>query len=88
MTFYEQLVLQSQQSFQSNYPIYAQGKTPIKLSTKRQDSYETQIEKFSQMINEAEYIVIGGASGLSAAGGGDFYYTDTPSFYENFGKFS
>ena len=31
---------------------------------------------------------MGGASGLSAAGGGDFYYGDTPSFREHFGKFA
>ena len=29
-----------------------------------------------------------GAGGLSAAGGGDFYYGDTPSFREHFGKFA
>ena len=34
------------------------------------------------------HIVVGGASGLSAAGGGDFYYSDTPSFREHFGKFA
>lgn len=39
-------------------------------------------------MQEAECIVVGGASGLSAAGGGDFYYSDTPSFREHFGKFA
>ena len=39
-------------------------------------------------MQEAECIVVGGASGLSVAGGGDFYYSDTPSFREHFGKFA
>ena len=31
---------------------------------------------------------MGGASGLSATGGGDFYYADTPSFRKHFGKYA
>lgn len=85
---YEDLVMQTQRNFSRYYGIYASGKTPFKLSEKAPLSYEKQVESFAEAVRDAECILVGGASGLSAAGGGDFYYTDTPSFYEHFGKFA
>nr|MCR5415758.1 NAD-dependent protein deacetylase [Pseudobutyrivibrio sp.] len=41
-----------------------------------------------QMVKDADCIIVGGASGLSAAGGGDFYYEDNESFRKYFGKFA
>ena len=58
------------------------------LSKQKPLPYEEQIQEFVRRVQEAECIVVGGASGLSAAGGGDFYYSDTPSFREHFGKFA
>jgi len=42
----------------------------------------------AQKIKEADHIIIGGASGLSASGGGDFYYEDNASYRKYFGKFA
>ena len=41
-----------------------------------------------QELNEADCIVVGGASGLSAAGGGRFYYEDNASYRKYFGRFA
>ena len=40
------------------------------------------------MIEEADCVLVGGASGLSAAGGGDFYYEDNATYRKHFGKFA
>lgn len=40
------------------------------------------------MIEEADCVLVGGASGLSAAGGGDFYYEDNATHRRHFGKFA
>lgn len=85
---YEDLVMQTQMNYSNYYQIYAQGGTAVPLSKKRPLPYDEQIKIFAQKVREADHIIVGGASGLSAAGGGDFYYTDSPSFYENFGKFA
>ena len=47
--------------------------------------YGTSRKLMNEKIKEADCIVVGGASGLSSAGGGDFYYEDTPSFRRFFG---
>lgn len=89
MTFYENLVIRAQQmNYSRYYGIYAHGGTAVELSKKEMQPYEEQIQEFAKQIEEAECIVVGGASGLSAAGGGDFYYDDTPSFRQYFGKFA
>ncbi|WP_283584222.1 SIR2 family NAD-dependent protein deacylase [Limosilactobacillus difficilis] len=85
---YENLVMQTQLNYSSYYSIYAQGGTAVKLTEEKPLPYDQQIKLFAQKVKEADHIVIGGASGLSAAGGGDFYYKDTPSFYKYFGKFA
>ena len=74
MTFYEELVMQTQTNFSKYYGMYASGKTPYILTKKKPLPYSEQISRLVQELNEADCIVVGGASGLSAAGGGDFYY--------------
>ncbi len=88
MSFYEDLVLQTQMGYSRNRSVYASGKTPVKLSQRAPLSYSEQIDRCVRRIQQAECIVVGGASGLSAAGGGDFYYGDTPSFRRHFGKYA
>lgn len=84
---YEQLVIQTQMNYSQYYGVYATGGTAVKLTDKKPLPYEEQIQLFAQKIKEADHIIIGGASGLSAAGGGDFYYTDSPSYKKHFAKF-
>ncbi|MFR3321568.1 MAG: hypothetical protein ACLTSZ_11075 [Lachnospiraceae bacterium] len=88
MSMYENLVMQTQMNYSRYYGGYAAGKTPVRLSDRKPLPYEKQIEKLNEKIKEADCIVVGGASGLSSAGGGDFYYEDTPSFRRYFGKFA
>ena len=87
-TFYEQLVMKTQMNYSQYYNVYASGKTPIKLTEKPALPYKEQIKILAEKIKEADHIVIGGGSGLSAAGGGDFYYKDNDSFRKLFGKFA
>ena len=72
MSMYENLVMQTQMNYSRYYGTYAAGKTPIRLSDREALPYEKQIEKLIEKIKEADCIVVGGASGLSSAGGGDF----------------
>ena len=88
MSFYEDLVTRTQLNYQNYYDLYAQGETPYELSTLKPLTYQDQITKLVDAINAAEVILVGGASGLSAAGGGDFYYADNASFRKYFGKFA
>ncbi len=88
MTPYEQLVVQmTNQSFRYQ-GIYRQGGTPYKLTKKEPLPYKDQIKEFARMIDDADCILVGGASGLSAAGGGNFYYEDNESYRAHFGKFA
>lgn len=88
MSTYENLVTKAQMSYSRYYHLYAAGKTPYQLSQKAPLSYEEQIQSFVRQVKEAECIIVGGASGLSAAGGGDFYYEDNASYRKYFGKFA
>jgi hypothetical protein len=88
MSCYENLVMKTQMNYSRYYSTYAAGGTAVVLSKQKPLPYEEQIQEFVRRVQEAECIVVGGASGLSAAGGGDFYYSDTPSFREHFGKFA
>lgn len=90
MSFYEDLVLQTQMNYTKYHHLYLSGGTPFQMSPPSPSplSYEEKIRKFARQVKEADCIVAGGASGLSAAGGGDFYYGDTPSFRKYFGKFA
>ncbi len=88
MSFYENLVMQTQMNYSRYYGLYASGKSAVKMSNKNALPYTEQIDEFLKKVKEAQVIVVGGASGLSAAGGGDFYYEGTASFYQYFGKFA
>lgn len=84
---YEKLVMQTQINYQQYYSMYAQGKTPIELTDRSPLPYDEQIKNFAARIKEADHIIVGGASGLSAAGGGDFYYKATPNFKKHFKRY-
>ncbi len=88
MNFYEELVNQTQMNYSYYYSIYRQGKTVYPLTKKTPLPYEKQLEILLQKISEADSIIVGGASGLSAAGGGDFYYEDNASYRKYFGKYA
>ena len=88
MTFYENLVTQTQMNYSRYYHVYASGGSPYKMSDRPALPYDQQIAQLAGAIREADCVVVGGASGLSAAGGGDFYYDDTPSYRKYFGKFA
>lgn len=88
MTFYENLVMQTQQNYSMYYRLYQQGGSPYKMSARPKPAWEKQIKLFADAVRWADCILVGGASGLSAAGGGDFYYEDSPSFRKYFGRFA
>ncbi|WP_288201641.1 hypothetical protein [uncultured Megasphaera sp.] len=88
MSFYEDLVMKTQMNYNKYYRLYMMGRTPYELSDKPCAPYKEQIAALIEKINTADCVIVGGASGLSAAGGGDFYYEDSPSFRQYFGKFA
>lgn len=75
MNCYENLVMKTQMNYSRHYSTYASGGTAVVLSKQKPLPYEEQIQEFVRRVQEAECIIVGGASGLSAAGGGDFYYS-------------
>ena len=87
MSMYENLVMQTQMNYSRYYGMYMAGKTPYKISDKV-ISYEDKIDIFAEKIQKAECIIVGGASGLSASGGGDFYYEDNESYRKYFKPFA
>ena len=88
MSFYDELVTQTQMTYSRYYGVYAAGQTPYELTERAPLPYKEQIAAFAEAVREAECILVGGASGLSAAGGGDFYYEDNESYRRYFGKFA
>ena len=88
MSFYDDLVMQTQMNYSRHYPIYASGSTPYQLTDKKPLPYSEQINRLVQEVKEADCVVVGGASGLSAAGGGDFYYEDNDSYRKYFRPFA
>lgn len=84
MSMYENLVMKTQMNYSRYYGVYASGKSPYKNSDKV-IPYEEQISILAKQIREAECIIVGAASGLSASGGGDFYYEASES-YQNYFK--
>ena len=88
MTPYEQLVIELTEASYRYQFVYRQGGTPYKLTERDPLPYERQIEEFARLVEESDCILVGGASGLSAAGGGDFYYEDNESYRAHFGKFA
>ena len=73
MSFYEDFVMQTQMNYSKYYHIYASGGTPYQLADKKPLPYKERVKQLVQEIKDADCVVVGGASGLSAAGGGDFY---------------
>lgn len=88
MTFYEELVIQTQRNYEQYYGVYARGGVPYELAGPSPLSYDEQIDLFARNVQEADCILVGGASGLSAAGGGDFYYDNNDSYKKYFGKYA
>ena len=88
MNFYDDLVMQTQMNYSKYYPTYASGSTPYQLTDKKPLPYSEQIDRLVQEVKEADCVVEGGASGLSAAGGGDFYYEDNDSYRKYFRPFA
>lgn len=88
MTPYEQLVIELTNRSFSYQAAYRNGGTPYELSDCEPLPYKQQIETFARMVEEADCVLVGGASGLSAAGGGDFYYEDNATYRRHFGKFA
>ena len=88
MTFYEELVIQTQRNYEQYYGVYARGGVPYELAGPSPLSYDEQIDLFARNVQEADCILVGGASGLSAAGGGDFYYENNDSYKKYFGKYA
>ena len=66
-SLYEQLVMQTQMNYSQYYGVYASGKTPVKLTERQPLPYDQQIKVFTEKVKEADHIIVGGASGLSAA---------------------
>ena len=87
MSFYEDLVMQTQMNFQKYYGIYRRGGTPYELAGPSKLSMDEKIDRLVQEIRDADCVIVGGAFGLSAAGGGNFYYENNDSFKKYFGKF-
>ena len=88
VTLYEQLVIELTNRSFSLQAAYRSGGTPYELSDRESEPYDQQIKDFAHMIEEADCVLVGGASGLSAAGGGDFYYEDNATYRRHFGKFA
>lgn len=87
MSIYENLVMQTQMNYSRYYGMYMAGKSPYKNSNKV-IPYKEQIHIFAKQIQNAECIIVGGASGLSASGGGNFYYEDNESYRKYFKPFA
>lgn len=80
--------MQTQRNYSTYYHVYASGgPPPYELSNRAPLPYEEQIKHLQSAIKAADCIIVGGASGLSAAGGGDFYYEDNESYRKYFGKY-
>ncbi len=88
MTSYENLVLQVQYEGRAHRDVYMRGGTPFKLTSRQHPPYHGQVKILARWMQEADCVLVGGASGLSAAGGGDFYYEDNESYRKYFGKFA
>ena len=57
------------------------------MAIKEMSEYERKIARLKEKIEDADAIVIGGAAGMSAAAGYNFYYDRDEVFLENFGEF-
>ena len=72
MSFYEDLVMQTQMNYSNYYHIYASGGTPYQLADYKPLPYTERVKQLVQEIKDADCVVVGGAAGRSAAGCGGF----------------
>ena len=87
MSTYEYLVMRTQMNYSRHYGTYMAGRSPYENSD-NVIPYDDQIHIFARKLQEAECIIVGAASGLSASGGGDFYYEDNGSYRKYFKPFA
>ena len=85
---YEELVSELTYRSFMHGEAYQNGGTPYRMTTKKPLPYRDLVKRAAGMIEDADCILVGGGSGLSAAGGGDFYYSDNASYRAHFGKFA
>lgn len=88
MTFYEDLVMKAQMRGMMARGYFSGGQSAYSMTKHTSPPYEEQLALYMQKLDEADCVIVGGASGLSAAGGGDFYYEDNASFRKYFGKYA
>ena len=62
MSFYEDLVMQTQMNYSKYYHVYASGGTPYQLADKKPLPYKEQIKRLTQEIRDAD--CCGGGRGL------------------------
>ena len=88
MSCYENLVMKTQMNYSRHYSTYASGGTAAVLSKQKPLSYEEQIQEFVRRVQEAECIIVGGASGLvSGLEVVTFIIVIPLLFVSSFGKF-
>ena len=56
MSFYEDLVMQTQMNYSRHYHVYASGGTPYQLSDKKQMPYQEQIQSLVHQIKTADCV--------------------------------
>ena len=62
MSFYEDLVMQTQMNYSRHYNLYASGRIPYALAKKTEIPYEEQIRRLVKEIAVADCVLVGGAS--------------------------
>ena len=60
MSFYEDLVMQTQMNYSRYYSVYASGGMPYALSDKKPLPYKEQIDELVRQVKEAECVIVGG----------------------------
>ena len=58
MSFYENLVTQTQMNYQQYYSLYASGRTPYELTNQKPLPYSEQIQRLVREIPEASAFVL------------------------------
>ena len=84
MMTYDELTMRAQDNYGRYHSVYRSGGSPYRMSSRDPLPYDEQIRRFAQEVRDADVVIVGGASGLSAAGGGDFYYEDNESYRRYF----
>ncbi len=68
MTFYENLVTETQMRGMMARGYFSGGQSAYSMTKKNPLPYEEQLALYLQKLDEADCVIVGGASGLSAAG--------------------